>query len=416
MRRAVSDMAANATIYIFGDCTLDTGLYELRRSGERVPVEPQVFDLLVYLVENHERVVTKDELIGQIWPDRYISDGALNTRLMSARRAVGDNGEEQRVIRTLPRRGYRWIADVEVSVAGARPDASPDVIAGAHDAQLTQRIEFCRAADGVRIAYARSGEGPPLVKAANWLSHLDFDWNSPVWRHWMQELSRGHTLVRYDERGCGLSDWDVPDFTIDAWVRDLEAVVDAAGVERFALLGISQGAAVAITYAVRHPERVSHLVLCGAYSRGWNASARSREELDERQALLTLTREGWGRDNPAYRQIFASFFIPGASGEQVRWFNDLCRISTSPENAVRFMEEFSRIDVDDLLPRVTAPTLVLHARNETRAPFEEGRKIASIIPGARFVPLESANHILLEEEPAWGVFQAEVRRFLATTA
>ena len=251
-----------------------------------------------------------------------------------------------------------------------------------------------------------------LVKAANWLSHLEFDWQSPVWRHWMSELSREHTLLRYDERGCGLSDWDVADFGFDAWVRDFEAVVDAAGAERFALVGISQGAAVAIAYAVRHPERVSHLVLYGAYSRGWKARLPSRAELNEREALLTLTREGWGRDHPAYRQIFASFFIPDADTEHVRSFNDLCRISTSPENAVRFMEEFSRIDVDDLLARVTVATLVLHARYETRAPFSEGRKIAASIPNAHFVPLDSANHILLEHEPAWNAFQAELRAFL----
>jgi DNA-binding winged helix-turn-helix (wHTH) protein/pimeloyl-ACP methyl ester carboxylesterase len=408
-------MPTGATTYTFEDCEVDTGLYELRRSGRVVHVEPQVFDILTYLVEHHDRVVTKDELIERFWPERYITEGALNTRLMAARRAIGDSGDEQRVIRTLPRRGYRFIAPVVVNPSREteRAMGCSMTLADSSLPAISQSIEFCRSADGVRIAYARSGDGPPLVKAANWLSHLEFEWDSPVWRHWMRELSTSRTLIRYDERGCGLSDWNIDDFSFDAWVHDLEAVVDAAGVDTFALLGISQGAGVAISYAVRYPERVSHLILYGAYSQGWKARAPSRRETQERQALLTLTREGWGRDNPAYRQIFASFFIPGASAEQVNWFNDLCRVSTSPENAVRFMQEFSTIDVDELLPRVSVPTLVIHARNETRAPFEEGRKIASRIEGARFVPVESANHILLEDEPAWRVFQHEVRQFLS---
>lgn len=404
---------ADGAIYTFGDCTLDMALYELRRNGERVALEPQVFNLLAFLVERHERVVTKNELIDHLWPERFVSEGALNTRLMAARRAVGDSGHEQHIIRTLPRRGYRFIAPVGTSSTSVESAPALDAVRPA-ERSPAQQIAFCRAVDGVSIAFARSGDGAPLIKAANWLSHLEFDWESPVWRHWIRELSRDHMLIRYDERGCGLSDRNVEDLSFSAWVRDLEAVVDASGAARFPLLGISQGAAVAINYAVRHPKRVSHLILYGAYSRGWAARPRSAAEIEERQALLTLTREGWGRDDPAYRQIFASFFIPSADREEVRWFNDLCRISASPDNAVRFMEEFSRIDVDELLPRVSVPTLVLHARNETRAPLEEGRKIAATIPHARFVPLDSANHILLEHEPAWSVFQSELRSFLAT--
>jgi len=231
---------------------------------------------------------------------------------------------------------------------------------------MEQQIRFCTTSDGVRIAYATAGEGPPLVKAANWLSHLEFDWRSPVWRHWLEELSRDHLLVRYDERGCGLSDWTVDDFSFEAWVRDLETVVDTLKLDRFALLGISQGGPVAITYAVRHPEKVSHLVLYGTYARGWAKRRLSQEAMEEVEALLTLTKQGWARDNPAYRQIFTTSFIPGADPEQVRWFNDLQRISTSPENAVKFLTEFGNIDVVDLLPRVAVPALVLHAREDAR--------------------------------------------------
>src|SRR2546427_9783993 len=278
------------------------------------------------------------------------------------------------------------------------------------EAWMEQQIRFCSSDDGVRIACGTTGDGPPLVKAANWLSHVQFDLDSPVWRHWIEELSRFHRYVRYDERGCGLSDWKVPDFSFDAWVRDLEAVVDSLGLERFVLLGVSQGGPVGIAYAVRHPERVSHLVLYGTYCGGW--ATRDSPRTEEHGAQMKLTQIGWGRDNPAYRQIFTSQFIPGATPEQMRWFNELQRISTSPDNAVRFQLEFGRIDVRDILSRIKVPTIVLHAQGDQVVPFEEGRHMASKIPGAQFVALESANHILLSEEPAWSKFLYEVRRFV----
>jgi len=276
---------------------------------------------------------------------------------------------------------------------------------------VEQQIRFCTTSDGVRIAYATVGQGAPLVKVANWLTHLEFDWQSPVWSHWLEELASDHRLVRYDERGCGLSDWLEQDFSLNAWVQDLEAVVDSVGLEKFVLLGISQGGAVAVEFAARHPERASHLILYGAYGRGWGRRGSPKQE-QEYRALMTLIREGWGRDNPAYRQVFTSRFVPGATAEQMRWFNDLQRVSTSPENAVRFMEAFGEIDVQDRLTHLAIPTLVLHARGDAVVPFEEGRRLAAMIPGARLVPLDSANHLLLESEPAWESFLAATRRFL----
>ena len=276
---------------------------------------------------------------------------------------------------------------------------------------MEQQIHFCTTDDGVRIAYATVGEGPPLVKAANWLSHLEFDWRSPVWRHLLAEFARDHTLIRYDERGNGLSDWNVADLSFDAWVEDLEAVVEAAGVDRFPLLGISQGGAVAIAYAVRHPEKVSHLILYGAYARGW-LTRDSAEEIEQRQAQLTLVRLGWGKDNPAFRQLWTTLYAPDATPEQAQSFNDLQRISTSPQNAVKLLNEMGTIDVVDLLPRVKVPTLVLHCRDEAGVPFEEGRLLASSIPGARFVQLDGRNHLLLEGAPSWSTFVKEIRRFL----
>jgi len=274
-----------------------------------------------------------------------------------------------------------------------------------------QSIRFATARDGVRIAYATSGSGPPLVKAANWLSHLEFDWDSPVWRHWLRDLSATRTLIRYDERGCGLSDREVDDLAFDSWVSDLETVVDTVGVARFPLLGISQGAAVAIAYAARNPARVSHLILYGAYGRGRLVRDPSPRQREESQTMLKLIELGWGRESDAFRQVFTAQFIPGASLEQLHWFNELQRISASPANAARFLEEFDRVDVMAAAARVRCPTVVLHARGDQRVPFDEGRLLASQIRDARFVPLESRNHVLLEE-PAWHELMAVASDFL----
>src|SRR5262245_50906613 len=222
---------------------------------------------------------------------------------------------------------------------------------------MEQQIHFCSTHDGVQIAYATVGSGPPLVKAANWLSHLEFDWQSPIWRHLLREFSRDHRFIRYDERGNGLSDWDVADLSFNAWVEDLESVVNAAGVERFPLLGISQGGGVAIAYAVRHPEKVSHLILYGAYARGW-AQRDSPDEIEQRRRRLTLGRLGWGKDNPAFSQLWTSLYSPDATTEQSQSFNDLQRISTSPQNAVKLLTEMGQINVFDLLRQVKVPTLV----------------------------------------------------------
>ena len=285
-------------------------------------------------------------------------------------------------------------------------------VSGVDPSTMQQEIRFCSASDGVRIAYATSGKGLPLVKAANWLNHLEYDWQSPVWRHLLQELTKDHLLIRYDERGNGLSDWDVGDISFDAFVRDLETVIDATGLERFALLGISQGCSVSIAYAVRHPERVTHLVLYGGYARG-RRKRGSPEAIEETDAVLTLIRHGWGSENPAFRQIFTSRFIPDATAEQMQWFNDLQRMTASPENAVRIRQVIDEIDVDSLLPQVTVPTVVLHCRDDAAVPFEEGRRIAAGISGARFVELDGRNHLIVEHEPAWPRFLEEVRAFLA---
>jgi class 3 adenylate cyclase/pimeloyl-ACP methyl ester carboxylesterase len=275
-----------------------------------------------------------------------------------------------------------------------------------------QEIHFCQTRDGVQLAYSRMGQGPPIVKTGNWMTHLEFDFESPIWRHLYRELSRDHTLFRYDARGNGLSDREVPEVSFEHFVDDLETVVDAAGIDRFALLGISQGCAVSIAYAVRHPERVSHLVLHGGYAVGWSRRARTATEKEAGEAMLTLMRIGWGQENPAFRQMFTSQFMPGATKEQADWFNELQRISSSAADAVRNFLANGDVDVSSILSQVRVPTLVLHSRQEARVPFEAGRRMAAGIPGARFIPLESLNHLILESEPAFARFLEEIRSFL----
>jgi pimeloyl-ACP methyl ester carboxylesterase/DNA-binding CsgD family transcriptional regulator len=280
----------------------------------------------------------------------------------------------------------------------------------------SQRIRFLHTPDGVQLAWAEAGAGPPLVKASNWLSHLEYEWESPVWRHWMQFFSGHFRFVRYDERGCGMTDWNTSDLSFDRQLADLEAVIDAAGCEPpFALLGISQGAAQCIRYAARYPERVSCLILYGAYAQGW---ARRDEPAKAREydSITELMRAGWGRNNPVFRQLFTSRFVPEASDEQIAWFNELCLKTASGQTAADVFESRSHIDVVDLLPRIVAPTLIVHAREDAAVPLSQGRLLASGIPNSQFVELDSRNHILLAHEPAWARFCDAILEFMGMTA
>ena len=391
-----------AMIYRFGEFELDTSRFEIRKSGAPQAIEPKIFDLLRCLIEHRDRVLSREDLIAEVWDGRIVSDSTLSTAIKQARIALDDDGKRQRWIQTIHGRGFRFIGDVE----------QEDLQSSSLSRDLKQDIRYCTTSDGIEIAYATTGEGPTLIKAANWLSHLEYDWESPIWRHWIEGLSRSHRLVRYDERGNGLSDRDVEDLSFESWVADLDSVVEASGAERFALMGVSQGGAVAAEYARRNPERVSHLIIYGGYVKGWRKRG-DPDEIVKREAMSALLRVGWGQDNPAFRQIFTSLFMPGATHEQADWFNDLQRETTSPETAARLFEETGLIDVSDRLSEVRTPTLVLHARRDAVVPLKFGRAFATGIAGARFISLDSDNHILLENEPAFAQIVDEMGEFLA---
>lgn len=340
-------------------------------------------------------------------------DLAAEARIAHARTwtsvATEDPQAWRRLIELLEAAGRTREADEQRAVA-ARAGHGLSRKAKTQPSGPAVEVRFCTASDGASIAYSIQGEGPPLVKTANWMTHLERDASGPIWRHWIDEFTTGRSLLRYDQRGNGLSDWDVT-FTEAAFLDDLEQVVDAAGLERFDLLGLSQGASLAIAYAAKHPDRVRKIVLLGAYARGWALQSKP-ELIARREAMLTLTRTGWDEDNPAFRQLFTSLFIPDADPETQAWFNTTQKMSTSGENAYAIQRCGADLNLERLMPKVKAPTLVAHRREDAVVPFEAGREVARLIPGARFLPLEGRNHLLLEDEPAWRQFADTARAFL----
>ncbi|WP_209427026.1 alpha/beta fold hydrolase [Pararhodobacter sp. SW119] len=384
--------------YQFGDCVLCPETFTLEVAGEPRPVEPQVFDLLHLLISRAGDLVTHDDLIAKVWGGRIVSDAAISSRISAARAAIGDDGTRQVWIRTVPRRGFRFVG--EARAQGPRPPAA----ATAH-----QTIGFCHSADGTRIAWARSGSGPPLLRAGHWLTHLEHDWQSPVWRPLLEEFSQHFTLWRYDQRGNGLSDRRPEDLSLGAMVDDLTAVTDAAGLDGFTLYGTSQGVPIAIEYVLRHPGRVSRLILHGGFERG-RALRDSDGGAAMSEALVTLIREGWGRPGSAFVRAFVEIFIPDGTKAQIDSLADLQRLCTDAEMAARLRRATDHFSVAGRLSGVRVPTLVLHARADAVHPLEQGLTLAARIPGAEFVQLDSANHVILPQEPAWEVLFAAIHR------
>ena len=395
-------------LFRFEPFHLDVAERRLSRSGELIPLRAKVFDTLCILVENHGRLLRKDELMQRLWPDSIVEDNNLDYNISKLRRALQDGADGRKFIETVPRQGYRFIAEVEsvpVAPSMRKVDLSPVI-----DSSSEQDIQFFTTSDGVRLAYTVDGNGPPLVRAIDWLNHLDFEWKNPYRRHWFSHIMCHNTLLRYDQRGSGLSDWNVDDFSFERSLADFEELIASVGFDKFALVGSCQGGPIGMAYAARHPERVTKLILVGSFARGWPPPGSMM--LEQFNAMLTLIRLGWGRDNPAFRQLWTTLFRPDASPEEVEWMNEFQRITSSPDNAALMMAEFPKIDITDLLPRVSCPTLVIHSRDEAVVPASEGRLIASRIRGARYVELPSRSHEVVPGEPAWQIFVDEVSRFL----
>ena len=402
--------------YIFDSYSLDGAKRELRQGELVVQLQPQVFDLLEFLLRNRDRVVSKDEMLAAVWGGRIVSESTLASRVNAARSAIGDNGEDQRLIRTVLRKGVRFVGQVHEmqttdDVGTPRPEPSVDGPTGTSSAPLKQVVTFCRTKDGVNLAVASVGHGPALVRAAHWGTHVEYDLENPLTGPVLQNLARRFHLVRYDGRGTGLSDWSVGEISSATFLDDLETAVDSLALERFVLLGMHSGAAVSIAYAVRHPQRVSKLVLFGGYAQG-HYQRGSTGDAEWAKAMRTLVSQ----ERPVFIRAFSSLWLPSGTPEQVQWLLDLARLSHSSENQAKFATAVGDVDIVNLLPMVKAPTIVFHCIRDNLIPFGQGRQLACSIPHARFVPLDSENHALFSTEPAWMKMMEEMEAFLADEA
>ncbi len=401
------------TRYRFLDFELDTDAFEFRSGGVVQRLEPQVFDLLRYLVEHSNRLIGRDELIDQVWGGRIVSEAAIASRINAARQAVCDDGRSQSVIVTVTRRGFRFVVPVIRDDDGSispQEEAPSSSAAAAGEPPSDQKIRICRSGDGTKIAFATFGAGSPVVRVGHWLTHLEHDWRSPIWRPFLGALGETFTVVRYDQRGNGLSDRVVEDLSLDAMVADLEAVVDAAGLGCFPLYATSQGVPVGLEYAMRHPGRVARLILHGGYHRG--RLLRSEQERVQGEAILALMEHGWAAEGSHFLQAFGSLFIPDGTPEQIRSLVELQKITVAAETAVRLRRAFDSLDVTDRLAKITTPTLLVHGRNDGVHPLAQSLHMAATMPDAELIVLETRNHIMLKHDPAWPVFFNALERFL----
>ncbi len=390
--------------YSFDLYLLDVNERRLLRGNEEIRLRGKLFDTLRVLLENAGQLVRKDQLMEAVWPDSVVEENNVDHCISHLRKLLHPG----KYIETVPRHGYRFIGEVNA----VRPGPRLVTLGSAPEKteMPEQEVQFFTTSDGVRIAYAIGGSGPPIVRLNSWLNHLDFEWKNPFRRHWLSEIMRHNRLLRYDQRGCGLSDWHVEDFSYERTVQDFEELIEATGLDKFAVVGGCQGAAIASAYATRHPERITRLILHGAFANGWPAP--SEIEKGQLEAMLTLIRHGWGRDNPAFRQMWSTMFRPDADPEEMDWFNELQRIGASPENAARMLSRFPSFKILDLLPGIACPTLVLHSRDDASVPVQEGRLIAARIRGARFVELPSRSHQVVPGDPGWELFVEEFSTFM----
>lgn len=388
--------------FFFAGCVLDIASHSFSREGSEVPVEPQVFDLLHVLAQRAGQLVTKDDLVDTVWQGRIVSDVTIGSRISAARKAVGDNGTDQTIIRTIPRRGFSLVAQVSSNVAETQVS----------DATTKQTIRFATSKDGTQVAYAKSGKGPPLLRAGHFLTHLKKDWEGSVYQPMIATLSDAHTLIRYDQRGTGLSQADVDDLSLEAYANDMLAVADSAGLDRFPIFATSQGVPVSIHFAATYPERVSRLVLFGGFAQG-RLVREDDLSRDDAEVLMTLISKGWGKHDSPFMSAFVSLFCPDASREERASIAESQLASATPEMATRIRKTIDQFDVTDRLGDVQAPTLILHSSGDAIHPLSQGRLLAGGIRGSEFQMVESNNHIILKSSPAWDEIVKATLEFIA---
>ena len=403
MSKADQDTNPRTHVLRIGAFELDEATVELRRDGQAVPVPPLVFRILCYLVHHNDRVVSKSELLDELWGHRFVSESALTVRIKAARKVLGDSGKSQHMIRTVRRRGYQFVGPVKTA-------SSPAALAGRTPPIA---VRFVVGRGGLRLAIGESGSGPPLLKVANWLTQVDVDADSPIWGHWVRDLSRNHRFIRYDARGCGLSDRDlagIPLNDLDLWVDDLARVADSLDLDRVALLGLSQGGPVAIAFAARFPDRVSHLVLHGTYARGMNCRG-DPQQVSQASLQVAIAKFGWASTDGRFLEIFTKQLIPDAGLDEKNWLSELQRTCCTAETAALLESAMHNVDVQDLAAGLSIPTLVTHCVDDAAVPFNEGRLLAGMIPDAKFLPLRCANHVMLQRDSAWQDFVEAVEDF-----
>lgn len=392
----------HAMRYQFANCELDVLRHEFTCNKEVVALEPQVLDLLTLFVRNPDTLISRDRIIDEVWHGRIVSEAAVSSRINALRRAIGDSGKAQTLLRTIPRRGFRFVAKVTAS-----DEATPAPTSAAQ-----QAIRLTVSRDKARIAYAQTGAGLPLLRAGHFLTHLEHDWKSPVWRPLLDRLNARFTLTRYDQRGTGLSDPNPPSFKLERLVDDLEAVADVAGLEKFPIFAASQGVPVAIAFSIRHPERVSKMVLYGGFAQG--RSIRGGDgDMQQAEAIATIIRHGWGKAGSAFATAFATLYMPDGTTEQLQHMTKMQLASATPENALALRSAIDCYDVLGLLPQVSVPTLILHANEDSVHPVAQASTLAAHIPAAQMRILDSRNHIPLPQDPCWEEMLDAVEGFLA---
>ena len=400
-----------ADVFVFADCELDIGGHVLRRAGEDVHIEPQVFDLLALLADANGALVSYDAINEAVWKGRIVSDATVSARIGSARAAVGDTGKKQAVIQTVARVGLKIVVPV------SRKDTTETHRSPTAQAPDTSRhvVRYVTSSDGVRVAYGMSGSGPPIVRVGHWLTHVDLDWASPVWRPLLDRLGRHHTVYRFDQRGTGLSDREFPGKGIDEFVDDLAAIADATGADRVPIFTASQGVAVALKFAARYLDRVGPMVLYGGYAQGRFVRGTEASH-DEARAHLAMVRSGWGQRGSAFMEMFSTLFIPEATPEQSEDFIKLQLASATAVGAVKLREVIDTFDVTDILSEVRAPVLLIHGRGDRVQPVEQSQLMARCIPNAQLITTDSINHVPLPHDPAWELLMRETERFLLENA